>query len=198
MISGYLISRIVLTDVERGSFSMARFYERRIRRLAPAGIVTIVGTLLIGALWFSPEHLKPGSGRRRDARFGLEFLLLARQPRLFRQGRRSEPRPAFLVAGGRGTVLPGVAGLYPARASVAGKGLPLLILGIGVMSLIGAQMKLGTDPAGAFYLPIFRAYEFAIGALVIFAERWQPRFRALPLPARRCWFWPDRLAHPPF
>src|SRR4029078_8343839 len=58
VISGYLISRIVLTDVDRGSFSMARFYERRIRRLAPAGIVTIIGTLLIGALWFSTETFK--------------------------------------------------------------------------------------------------------------------------------------------
>ena len=81
VISGYLISRIVLTDVERGSFSMARFYERRIRRLAPAGIVTIIGTLLIGALWFSPEHFKSlKSGRCRDARLSFEFLLLARQP----------------------------------------------------------------------------------------------------------------------
>ncbi len=58
VISGYLISRIVLSDVESGSFSMARYYERRIRRLAPAGIVTIVGTLVIGALWFSPGHLE--------------------------------------------------------------------------------------------------------------------------------------------
>src|SRR3954453_7748320 len=47
VISGYLISRIVLTDVERGRFSIALFYERRIRRLAPAGIVTVIGTLLI-------------------------------------------------------------------------------------------------------------------------------------------------------
>jgi Acyltransferase family len=58
VISGYLISRIVLTDAEGGRFSMALFFERRIRRLAPAGIVTIIGTLLIGALWFSPEHFK--------------------------------------------------------------------------------------------------------------------------------------------
>ena len=58
VISGYLISRIVLADVECGRFSMAHFYQRRIRRLAPAGIVTILGTLLIGALWFSPEHFK--------------------------------------------------------------------------------------------------------------------------------------------
>ena len=182
VISGYLISRIVLTDVERGSFSMARFYERRIRRLAPAGIVTIIGTLLIGALWFSPEHFKSlaqdvvatlgsvsnfyfwrGShdyfAKAVDPSPVLHFWSLAVEEQFYLVW------PAFILVGHR----------------LVRKGLPLLILGIGAISLIGAQMKLGTDPAGAFYLPIYRAYEFAIGALVIFAERWQPRFSALPL-----------------
>ena len=58
VISGYLISRNILTDAERGHFSLTRFYERRIRRLFPAAFVTIVGTLAIGALWYSPEHFK--------------------------------------------------------------------------------------------------------------------------------------------
>jgi len=58
VISGYLISRNVLSDAERGRFSIQRFYERRIRRLFPAALITILGTLLIGALWFSPEHFK--------------------------------------------------------------------------------------------------------------------------------------------
>ena len=52
-----------------------------------------------------------------------------------------------------------------------GKALPVLILLIGAASLSAAQARLATDAAGAFYLPIYRAYEFAIGALVIFAER---------------------------
>jgi peptidoglycan/LPS O-acetylase OafA/YrhL len=43
VISGYLISRNILTGAERGQFSLARFYERRIRRLFPAAFVTIVG-----------------------------------------------------------------------------------------------------------------------------------------------------------
>ncbi len=182
VISGYLISRIVLTDVEHGRFSVALFYERRIRRLAPAGIVTIVGTLLIGALWFSPEHFKKltqdivatlgsvsnfyfwrGShdyfAKAIDPSPVLHFWSLAVEEQFYLIW------PAFLLLGHR----------------LVRRGLPLLILGVGVCSLIAAQMKLGTDAAGAFYLPIYRAYEFAIGALVIFAERWQSPFRALPL-----------------
>jgi len=182
VISGYLISRIVLTDVESGSFSMARFYERRIRRLAPAAIVTIIGTLLIGALWFSPGHFKAlgqdvvatvgsvsnfyfwrGShdyfAKAVDPSPVLHFWSLAVEEQFYLVW------PAFILLGHR----------------LAGKGLPLLILGIGAASLIAAQMKLATDPAGAFYLPMYRACEFAIGALVIFAERWQLRFSAMPL-----------------
>ena len=196
VISGYLISRIVLTDVERGSFSMARFYERRIRRLAPAGIVTIIGTLLIGALWFSPEHFKSLSqdvvatlgsvsnfyfwrgshdyfARAVDPSPVLHFWSLAVEEQFYLVW------PAFILAGHR----------------LVRKRLPLLILGIGTVSLIGAQMKLGTDAAGAFYLPIYRAYEFAIGALVIFAERWQTAVQRAAPAARRCRFWPDRLGH---
>lgn len=182
VISGYLISRIVLSDVESGSFSMARFYERRIRRLAPAGIVTIVGTLVIGALWFSPGHFKAltqdvvatvgsvsnfyfwrGShdyfAKAVDPSPVLHFWSLAVEEQFYLVW------PALILIGHR----------------LVRQGLPLLILGIGAASLIAAQMKLGTDPAAAFYLPIYRAYEFAIGALVIFAERWQLRFRAMPL-----------------
>lgn len=182
VISGYLISRIVLSDVERGRFSMAHFYERRIRRLAPAGIVTILGTLLIGALWFSPEHFKKlaqdvvatlgsvsnfyfwrGShdyfAKAMDPSPVLHFWSLAVEEQFYLVW------PVFILVGHR----------------LVRNGLPWLILGVGAMSLIAAQMKLGTDAAGAFYLPIYRAYEFALGALVIFAERWQSRFSALPL-----------------
>ena len=180
VISGYLISRIVLTDVKCGRFSMAHFYERRIRRLAPAGIVTIIGTLLIGALWFSPEHFKKlaqdvvatlgsvsnfyfwrGShdyfAKAVDPSPVLHFWSLAVEEQFYLVW------PVFILVGHR----------------LVRNGLPLLILGIGAISLIGAQMKLGTmQPARSIF--IYRAYEFALGALVIFAERWR-RASARPL-----------------
>ena len=57
------------------------------------------------------------------------------------------------------------------RLAVPGQGLACALLLIGAASLFAAQARLATDAPGAFYLPIYRAYEFAIGALVIFAER---------------------------
>nr|WP_081471109.1 acyltransferase [Alicycliphilus denitrificans] len=33
VISGYLITGIVMSDIKRGTFSIADFYERRIRRI---------------------------------------------------------------------------------------------------------------------------------------------------------------------
>jgi len=52
VISGYLITSLILKDEERGRFSFASFYERRIRRIFPAlfGVIcfcTIVATILL-------------------------------------------------------------------------------------------------------------------------------------------------------
>ena len=42
VISGFLISRIILNELDAGTFSVARFYERRIRRIAPALIAMLI------------------------------------------------------------------------------------------------------------------------------------------------------------
>ncbi len=36
VISGYLITTIILNDLERGKFRIVKFYERRARRILPA------------------------------------------------------------------------------------------------------------------------------------------------------------------
>ncbi len=50
VISGFLISRIILTQIKVGTFSALEFYARRIRRIFPALIVVLAATYLIG--WF--------------------------------------------------------------------------------------------------------------------------------------------------
>ena len=50
VISGYLITGIILKDFHRGTFSLADFWERRIRRILPALLAVTVATLLAG--WF--------------------------------------------------------------------------------------------------------------------------------------------------
>jgi peptidoglycan/LPS O-acetylase OafA/YrhL len=50
VISGFLISRIILTQAKAGTFSSLAFYARRIRRIFPALIVVLAASYLIG--WF--------------------------------------------------------------------------------------------------------------------------------------------------
>jgi peptidoglycan/LPS O-acetylase OafA/YrhL len=50
VISGFLITRNILTQVEAGDFSYTAFYGRRIRRLFPALAVVLAATYLVG--WF--------------------------------------------------------------------------------------------------------------------------------------------------
>jgi peptidoglycan/LPS O-acetylase OafA/YrhL len=54
VISGYLITRNILADLQAGRFSFGQFYVRRTRRIYPALIFTVVATYLAGALWCSP------------------------------------------------------------------------------------------------------------------------------------------------
>jgi peptidoglycan/LPS O-acetylase OafA/YrhL len=58
VISGYLISSIIMRESEQGRFSFVRFYERRIRRIFPALFVVLTTTTI--ASWFilPPEALQ--------------------------------------------------------------------------------------------------------------------------------------------
>jgi hypothetical protein len=57
VISGYLITALILKDLERGSFSMVNFWERRIRRIFPALAVMVAATMLAGWFLLLPEDL---------------------------------------------------------------------------------------------------------------------------------------------
>ena len=53
VISGYLITGILLRQQESGSFSYSVFLMRRIRRLMPAAVVTVFATLIVCFFVFS-------------------------------------------------------------------------------------------------------------------------------------------------
>src|SRR4051794_16638918 len=58
VISGYLISTIILRSFAQHRFTYADFYARRIRRIFPALILVLSTTLIVG--WFAlyPEEYK--------------------------------------------------------------------------------------------------------------------------------------------
>jgi peptidoglycan/LPS O-acetylase OafA/YrhL len=57
VISGYLITSIIVTDLDGKGFSFKEFYARRVRRLFPALVIVLGVTLALGYWLFLPEEL---------------------------------------------------------------------------------------------------------------------------------------------
>ncbi|MGA4520069.1 acyltransferase family protein [Citrobacter portucalensis] len=53
VISGYLITSIILKSASSNSFSYVEFYKRRILRIFPALSIVIISCLIIGWIYFS-------------------------------------------------------------------------------------------------------------------------------------------------
>lgn len=58
VISGYLITGLILRDLAAGTFSLADFWARRIRRIAPAALFMTSVVLLVGAVLLFPADFE--------------------------------------------------------------------------------------------------------------------------------------------
>lgn len=58
VISGYLITTILLKEISEGKFSLASFYERRARRILPAMVFMIVVSSFLSFFFLDPASMK--------------------------------------------------------------------------------------------------------------------------------------------
>ncbi len=56
VISGFLITSIIIEEIGAGTFSYLRFYERRIRRLVPPLIPMLLATWIAATILLEPNH----------------------------------------------------------------------------------------------------------------------------------------------
>ena len=64
VISGFLITQYLATEMAAGTFSLLNFYDRRIRRIMPALLVMLAAVLLAGRLLLTPRRLRHTGGQR--------------------------------------------------------------------------------------------------------------------------------------
>ena len=57
VISGYLISTIIFSEMAEGNFSIVNFYERRARRILPALFFVMAACLPFAWFWMLPQNL---------------------------------------------------------------------------------------------------------------------------------------------
>jgi len=58
VISGYLITGLILKDLDAGQFHIVKFWERRVRRILPAVAFVMFATLVAGWLLLLPQGFK--------------------------------------------------------------------------------------------------------------------------------------------
>ncbi|MEH6724610.1 MAG: acyltransferase family protein [Hyphomicrobiales bacterium] len=58
VISGYLITTIITSEMERTQFSIVRFYERRARRILPALLFVVLMCIPFAWIWLSPNDMR--------------------------------------------------------------------------------------------------------------------------------------------
>ncbi len=169
VISGYLITSIILKDLERGSFSIAHFYERRTKRILPALLVVILACFPFAWLWLSPNELTAfAKSLTAVAVFGSNVYFWLKsdyfaadadlEPLLHTWSLAVEEQyyvifPVLLVL------------VWKLRKSALPATLVILALSSFAISLYGVQHH----PNAAFYLLPSRGWELLLGAIVALA-----------------------------
>lgn len=165
VISGYLISSIILENLAGQSFSFATFYARRIRRIFPALIVVMAGTAALG--WFAllaEEYRQFGWHLLGGASF-LSNYFLWQEAGYFDQAAHAKPLlHLWSLAIEEQFYLLWPATLWLCHRS--GRHFLSLILVIAAASLALNLHQVGLDSTAAFYSPQTRFWELMCGSLL--------------------------------
>ena len=167
VISGYLITSIIHRELSETRFSIARFYERRARRILPALIAMLLVTLVLLVFIGLPAHLEGGGKSALAALLSVSNIYFWTQSGYFAPASEFEP---FLHTWSLGVeeqfyilfppALMLLAALRWRRGAVMLAALPILFA-------VGLYLSV-EKPSVAFYLLPARAWELALGAVLAF------------------------------
>jgi len=165
VISGYLITALIQAEIAARSFSLARFYERRIRRIFPALFAVVFASFAAGMFIMLPADLAAlGRSAGATALFVSNFLFW-RESGYFSAPAELAPllhtwslaiEEQFYVA-------------FPMLLLLAhrffGRHLLPAVAAAGALSFALCVAYTAMQPETAFYLAPFRAWELALGSL---------------------------------
>jgi len=181
VISGFLISTIIISNLERGSFSFADFYGRRVRRIFPVLLLVLTACFVAG--WFimlSAEFKQMGKHMAGGAGFVANYMLWG-ESGYFDNAATTKPLLHLWSLG----VEEQYYIIWPALLWFAARrGFNLLSVAIA-LGLVSFGLNLGAehgDAVRAFYSPQTRFWQMLAGsALAILTlrgrsllGRWQP------------------------
>jgi len=179
VISGFLISTIIVGQVERGTFRIGDFYARRIKRIFPALALVLLACLALGWLLLLPPELEQ-LGKHVAAGAGfVSNLVLYREAGYFDTSAATKPLLHLWSLG----IEEQFYVVWPVMlAGARARRVPLVIGLVGVASFALNLALVHEHASAAFYLPLTRFWELLIGAalawMTLHPPEWWPRVQA--------------------
>ena len=175
VISGYLITNLLVRDIGNRNFSLFRFYQRRIARIAPAAILVVASTMIAGFLIYSAQDFASLGANALAATLSFINVKLLFQGSYFKFSPDAQPLIHYwslAVEEQFYVVFPlliyGVMRLT--RHSLA---VSLVCL---LLSLSACILMTPSAPIASFYLLPTRAWELLAGSCLALAKRHHPKF----------------------
>ena len=170
VISGYLISRNILADVQQCKFDLATFYVKRIRRLFPALVVTIFLTL-IAAYFFLASANMPRLGKvAGSAIISLSNFFFLGEQGYFDADVTLKPLLHTWSLGVEEQFYLLWPLLLLLLSKIGRKVMLTVAIVVGLLSLVAAEFYHTANPNMVFYMLPFRLFEFICGFLAVFMQ----------------------------
>ncbi len=180
VISGYLISSLLWQELQQGSYTLAGFYERRLRRIFPALAVVLLACVPPAWILMPPADLKDFAESVASVPLFVSNLLFWSESGYFDTAAEHKPLlHTWSLAVEEQFYL-----LFPLMLAWAHKHRRSgrwLLIAVGVASLALAQWQLRHHPDAAFYLLPARFWELLAGVLASFLLLSRPEFGTPPL-----------------
>lgn len=170
VISGYLITSIILNEIEKEAFSLKEFYKRRARRILPALFVVLFSCLPFAWFWLMPQDLKSFCKSLIGVIFFGSNIVFYKQSNYFAGDAELKPLlhtwslaveeqyylifPLFLLFFWKSK-----------RNSIT-----WLVSIVFLISLIWAQWASNNNPSFAFYMLPTRCWELLIGVFAAYTQ----------------------------
>lgn len=184
VISGYLITGILLRELSDGEFTAAKFWSRRIRRILPASILVTVSTLLACGFVMMPDAFEETAKSALAHSVACANFYFWKVLGYFEE--RGETRPLlhmWSLAVEEQFYL-----CFPALIAIGWRqgrrAVWLILISMWLMSFMGSIAGLQIARSSTFYLLPGRAWELCTGAILAMGE-----FQSKAPPNQQPGFW---------
>lgn len=164
VVSGYLITQILLRTTTKPRF-LVSFYQRRVRRILPALVVVLVATTMAGILLLQPSQLAALGKHTFGGSFFTANLFYWSEAGYFDAAAVTKPLLHLWSLG----IEEQFYLCWPLLLwfVIRRRMSPMwAVAGIGLLSFAYSVAASTGDPTAAFYSPLSRAWELAAGAMI--------------------------------